>query len=138
MRDDTPFKEIIEVRRHFVHPLYQFPLIHYDLVIFELERKIEYDFDKFGDSPTCLSDTFETGEIEATAQGFGLTENGTQPNVLLEAKVLTMTNEECIEWIKFNASAYQDENKKITDGILCTKGIFNEKRGIFSVSNFLQ
>lgn len=133
IRDDSPFAEIIEVRRHFVHPLYEFNKVQYDLVIFELERRIEFDFDKYGDSPTCLNNNYEIGEVEALSQGFGITENGTQPNVLLEAKVLTISNEECIAMSKNTRNAPGDT--KITEGVLCTKGIKNEETGIYSVSS---
>ena len=33
------------------------------------ERRIIYDYDKFGDSPTCLGDNNEISGLEALVQG---------------------------------------------------------------------
>ena len=40
IRDGTDFKEIIEVRRIFQHPLYSYPELYYDVGIMELGRYI--------------------------------------------------------------------------------------------------
>ena len=60
---------------------------------------------------------------------------------ILETTVLTMSNEECIEWLNFNNT---DTVKKrrikhtfpsgINEQILCSRGIRDLKTGIISVS----
>ena len=42
------------MRRFFKHPFYIYPELYHDIAVVELGRRIEYDFDKFGDSPACL------------------------------------------------------------------------------------
>ena len=54
VRDGTPFKEIVEVKRIYKHPLYSFPRLYNDIALLELGRRIEYDHDRFGDSPSCI------------------------------------------------------------------------------------
>ena len=99
-----------------------------------LERKIVYDYDKYGDTPTCLNDQFDISGKNATAQGFGITETGEQRKVEegrilnLENTVITMSNEECCQWIKNNASSFDAEGEiaELPQGlsryILCTRG----------------
>ena len=36
------------------HPLYRYPNAYNDVSVIELGRRIEFDYKKFGDSPTCL------------------------------------------------------------------------------------
>ena len=54
VRDGTPFKEIVEVKRIYKHPLYTFPRLYNDIALLELGRRIEYDHDRIGDSPSCI------------------------------------------------------------------------------------
>merc|ERR1712226_1345785 len=54
LRDGTPFKEVIEIKRVYQHPNYQYPKLYDDIAVVELGRRIAYDYDKYGDSPTCL------------------------------------------------------------------------------------
>ena len=82
IRDGTDYEEIIEVRRIFQHPLYSYPKLYYDVGIMELERKIEYDYEIFGDSPTCLNTEYDIPELEAIIQGVGLTEKGDHGTLL--------------------------------------------------------
>ena len=98
------------------------------------ERKIVYDYDKYGDTPTCLNDQFDISGKNATAQGFGITETGEQRITEdgriqnLENTVITMSNEECCQWIKNNASSFDTEGEiaELPQGlsryILCTRG----------------
>ena len=120
----------------------------YSHVIFS-ERRILHDYDKYGDSPTCLNDKFNIGNIEATIQGFGLTgpEAIKGSKKLLEAKVITATNENCTRWVKGNAKrvefgealpygrgyTFAELPDGIDHGILCSWGIENED-GIITVS----
>ncbi len=51
-------------------------------VVFNFEfcssaRRIEYDYDRFGDSPACMGDDgTELADMKATSEGWGLTEKG--------------------------------------------------------------
>lgn len=145
IRDNTPFKEIIEVKREFSYPLYNFPLLYYDIAIFELERKIEYDYEKYGDSPTCMGQALNIAGQEAIGQGFGITETGGFPENLLEAKVEIIDNQDCQDWLNANATDSPNRiaiNLKrsypegFSDSLMCSIGIFNPEKKIFSVSSF--
>ena len=63
LRDNTQYKEIIEMKKVYKHPLYEYPSLYNDVAVIELGRRIEYDFDKYGDSPTCMARPEQT-EIE--------------------------------------------------------------------------
>jgi len=39
-------------------------------------RRIIYDYDRFGDSPSCIGSGKEIVGKTATSQGYGFTENG--------------------------------------------------------------
>ena len=78
-------------------------------------------------------------DVDGLVQGFGFTENGELPGVLLETKVTTLSNQDC--QLLTNKSSGVDKAKLklslplgVTNGILCTKGILNNKTGIYSVS----
>ena len=62
VRDGTPFKEIVEVKRIYKHPLYSFPRLYNDIALLELGRRIEYDHDRFGDSPSCIDRNIEVAD----------------------------------------------------------------------------
>ena len=99
-----------------------------------LERKIVYDYDKYGDTPTCLNDQFDISGKNATIQGFGDTQTGKQKiddeGIIqnLENTIIIMSNEECCKWIKNNASSFDAEGEiaELPQGlnryILCTRG----------------
>ena len=53
-RDNTIFKEQIEIKKVYQHPSYVYPKLYNDIAVVELGRRIVYDFKKFGDTPTCL------------------------------------------------------------------------------------
>ena len=93
IRDHTPYNEVFEIRRKFVHPLYEFPKFYYDIAVLELgnfrnirkkcgfidllffifiERRIIYDFDEYGDAPACLNESENIEDKIALLQGFGL------------------------------------------------------------------
>ena len=48
IRDGTPFKEVIEIKRVYQHPNYQYPKLYDDIAVVELGRRIAYDYDKVG------------------------------------------------------------------------------------------
>ena len=100
-----------------------------------LERKILYDYETYGDSPTCLNKDCDIAGKEATLQGFGKTETGDFPIKLLETTVRTITNDECKNWIRINmrtAAKIPELPNGINSTILCTRGIEHEF-GEFSV-----
>ena len=51
------------MKKVYKHPLYEYPSLYNDVAVIELGRRIEYDFDKYGDSPTCMARPEQT-EIE--------------------------------------------------------------------------
>ena len=86
----------------YKHPLYKYPNLYNDIAIVELGRRIEYDYNKFGDSPTCLDRPGQenVGKI-ATVQGYGTTEEG-EVGSLLETNVTVITNDQCKEYFNYN------------------------------------
>ena len=44
-RDNTEFKELIEIKRVYQHPNYNYPTLYDDIAVVELGRRIVYDFD---------------------------------------------------------------------------------------------
>ena len=60
----------------------------------------------------------------------------------LEATLIAMSNQECAKWLSYNVTRDRTVRKNILQNfkngippnILCTKGIYNEERKIFSVS----
>ena len=107
-----------------------------DVAVIELGRRIEYDYDKFGDSPTCL-DQGQRDNINkiATVQGYGVTEDG-EVGTLLETNVTVITNELCKEYIDYNSTLNKAIKKQINKaldnglnyGFLCAQG-FPSKDG---------
>lgn len=71
---------------------------------------------------------------EAFVQGFGQTEDGAYSDELLEATVITMSNAECEKWVQHNFTTENEKVPRITQAILCTRGIYNSEKGIYSVS----
>ena len=112
------------------------------------ERRIIYDFEQFGDSPTCLGDPGNLDGVNALVQGFGLNEKGESPQGLLETRVEIISNKKCqdsMNW-RLNAKKFPQNAKEfvlktlpngIDNHILCTQGYLNEDSGFYSVSVFL-
>ena len=48
------YKESIEIKKIYKHPNYVYPNLYNDIALLELGRRVKYDFDTFGDTPTCL------------------------------------------------------------------------------------
>ena len=112
-----------------------------------LERRIIYDYETFGDSPTCLvKKDLESSQLFATVQGFGLTENGLPQNNLLETRVIVLNNlYECqqdmkilLKGDKLSEKEKSEINKALPYGLnehlICTKGIYNNYTKIYTVS----
>ncbi len=100
------------------------------------ERRIEYNYGKYGDSPVCLGDEVDLPNQNVYLQGFGQQADETAGE-LLELELKTLQNEECYEEFariseepisprrpnvkkgisqQIKSSLYDG----ITDGILCT------------------
>jgi hypothetical protein len=54
IRTQTKHKEAIEMKRAFKHPLYKYGRAYDDIALVELGRRIVFDYDTYGDTPTCL------------------------------------------------------------------------------------
>ena len=129
----------MEIKKVYKHPLYTYPNLYNDVAVVELGRRIDYDFDKFGDSPICLDkpDQNHEGEI-ATVQGYGVKADGSRGR-LLEANVNVISNELCKEYFNYNSTLDKAIKRKIDTalpnglnyGLLCAQGKQN-KKGIFS------
>ena len=48
------YKESIEIKKIYKHPNYVYPNLYNDIALLELGRRVKYDFDTYGDTPTCL------------------------------------------------------------------------------------
>ena len=92
------------------------------------ERRIIFDYEKYGDSPVCLNKNRNVEDQLGITQGYGLTENGLFPSNVLETNVTIISNEECyqnlqnethIETVKLRQSLYDGVNEQI----LCTLGL---------------
>ena len=113
------------------------------------DRKILFDYEIYGDSPICLNDKFDISNKEATIQGFGIADskysNAEEAN-LKQAKVVTVSNENCTKWVQANAEeletfklpygngfTFNELPNGINKEILCSRGILQED-GSISVS----
>jgi len=140
IRDNTEYIEIIEIKKVYKHPQYKYPNLYDDVAVLELGRRIEYNYDLYGDTPSCIDQGQDNIGRIATIQGYGLTETGDRGN-LLETNVTIITNEKCKEYLNFNATNKIDVKEKIDRalphgldyGLLCAQGEMNEK-GIFKGS----
>jgi hypothetical protein len=54
IRVKTKYQEVVETKRVYKHPLYKFKRAYDDIALIELGRRIVYDYDTLGDTPTCL------------------------------------------------------------------------------------
>ena len=109
------------------------------------ERRIIYDFDKFGDSPACIGKEKNLENQVALTQGFGITENTTDlaefKSKLLETNVTLISNDDCYNKISvitlasLKGSAKRAMPEGVTDQMLCTLGIVKQigNRKIVSV-----
>ena len=93
-----------------------------------------YNYETYGDSPTCLNKECDIAGKEATLQGFGKTKTGEFPNKLLETTVNTITNQQCKDWMRTldRTDKIRELPNGINSTILCTEGIENDP-GEFSV-----
>ena len=54
LRENTVHRETVEIKNVFKHPLYKYPKLYDDIALLELGRRVEYNYKKFGDSPSCV------------------------------------------------------------------------------------
>ena len=141
IRDQTNHTEFVEIKRVYRHPNYKYPIFYDDVAVLELGRRIEYDFDKFGDSPSCMDQGSDITDKVATVQGYGFTETGEQGK-LLETNVTVISNQMCKEILNFNVTGNDNNRKRLLQGLplgldyglLCAQGIYNEEKRQFSDS----
>lgn len=137
VREGTPFKEMLEVKRIYKHPLYSFPRLYNDIALLELGRRIEYDHDRFGDSPSCIDRNIDVAGKVGRVQGYGETGDGSS-GTLLEATVTVIDNDRCKKILRHNTSLGLQADLAealpfgISYGMICSQGIYNEARGYFS------
>jgi secreted trypsin-like serine protease len=123
-------KEYVEVRNVYIHPEYRSNELHGDVALLELGRRVEFKPNVYGDTPLCLDNRIPLEGRTATGQGYGLTEDGNQGN-LLEANVTIIGTTDCID--ELDAYLTDKERKKekfcetmplgVSDEQLCVKGI---------------
>ena len=109
-------------------------IIHWQTLKFA-ERRIIYNFEKYGDSPACIGKEKNLKNQKALTQGFGITENTRDlanfESKLLETNVTVISNDECYAKIKENPNVNLKGSARIampegvTDQMLCTLGIVN-------------
>jgi len=131
IRDNTLYKELVEIKRVFKHPLYKYPNLYNDVAVLELGRRVEYDYDLYGDTPSCLDRGIEVEGKLATIQGYGTTEDGTR-GTLLEANITIISNEQCKKQLDHNTTGQANSvaRKQINSalpqgldyGLLCARG----------------
>jgi len=129
IRDNTANKELVEIKRVFKHPLYKYPNLYNDIALLELGRRVEYNFDLYGDSPSCMDKGMEIEGKLGNIQGYGLTEFGIRGK-LLEANVTIISNNDCVEALNYNLTDNSVARKQIDQalpqglsyGLLCARG----------------
>ena len=117
------------MKKVYKHPLYNFPSLYNDVSVIELGRRVVYDYDTYGDSPTCMDQgQYDNVDKVATIQGYGETEDGSRGG-LLEANVTVISNDQCKDYLNYNSSDPKVEKKlkiALRDGInygfLCSQG----------------
>ena len=143
IRDGTIYSEYIELRRVFVHPGFKHPSLYNDIAVGQLGRRILYDFDKYGDSPACLSDGKKNIDgLEAVVQGYGTTETGKPSDQLIAAKVTMISNANCAKRLIGNTTDDSDLQTDLqltlkyglNNQLMCTEGIYNATIKFHSVT----
>ena len=142
IRDGTPNAETIAVRRVWKDTRFDpnSKENYYDIAVLELERRVIYDYERFGDSPACLGKEEDLAGKQGLVQGFGINEDGITPDGVTEVDVNIISNAECEEEMdkltkKYGKEAGDALPDGLTPAILCTKGRWNKKKSVFTVSN---
>ena len=105
----------------------------FELWIFWItERRVEFEYAKYGDTPACLSDELNLPDQNLLLQGFGRQATDEKIGELLELELKTISNEECYADLtsQKNHRGFNPGNSTrvrnslyegVTDQILCTK-----------------
>ena len=112
--------------------------LSYILIYFHknVERRVIYDYGKYGDSPNCLGKDKSVRDQVGVLEGSGLTEHDDQRGLLV-TKLNIIQNDECYDKIQSANRGILNRYKwalplGINAGIMCTVGIVN-KDGILQV-----
>ena len=118
-----------------MNPLYKFPSLYNDIAVIELGRRIEYDFEKFGDSPACMDQgDQDTMDKIATIRSKGALVTG-RVGHLHESNVSVISNQLCQEYFTYNGTLDTATKRAIqivlpqglNDGLLCSQGHVKEE-----------
>ena len=90
-----------------------------------LERRIIYNYAKYGDSPICIGEELDIPSQNAVTQGFGLTPDD-NIGELLQLELRVLSSDECYE--KFNN--IPEDQQKLFNASLRTKVTGNLHEGI--------
>ena len=139
IRQETKHVEDVEVRHVYKHPNYRFPNLYNDIALVELGRRVEYNYEKFGDTPACLDQGLEDILRTATLQGEGKTETRNK-GTLLETNLTVISNQQCKDILEYNVTHNENNRRKILlalplgldYGTLCAQGFYHPEERIFS------
>ena len=107
------------------------------------ERRVIYNFEKYGDSPACVGKDRNIKNQIALTQGFGLTENTKdllEERPLLETNVTIISNDECynkfkmVDNVNIKSIAKSAMPNGVTDQMLCTLGILKQTGNVTVVT----
>jgi len=139
IRDGTEYAETVSVRRVWKDTRFDpnSKEIYYDIAVLELERRVIYDYEKYGDSPACLGKILDLSGRKGLVQGFGINEDGVVPGGVTEVDVNIISNEDCQREMNELTKKYGKEKDLalpdgLTPAILCTKGRWNKKKSVFT------
>jgi len=139
IRDGTEYAETVTVRRVWKDIRFDPNSAekYYDIAVLELERRVIYDYEKYGDSPACLGKSLDLASKKGLVQGFGINEDGIATGGVTEVDVNIISNDVCQQEMSALKSKYGKEaNEALPDGltpaILCTKGRWNKKKSVFT------
>ncbi|XP_023346958.1 uncharacterized protein LOC111715813 isoform X2 [Eurytemora carolleeae] len=123
-------KELVEVKRIYVHPEYRFPELHSDIALIELGRRVEFKLDEFGDTPTCLDKGLDLPGKLVTVQGYGITLKD-KGGTLLETNTTIIAMKDCVDKLDAHLKLKQRDKvvfcKALPEGVsdeqLCAVGV---------------
>jgi V8-like Glu-specific endopeptidase len=138
LRDETSHKEVIEVKKTYSHPAYVQTKLYADIALLKLGRRVEYKFDKFGDTPECLDQGQNNTGRRVYQKAYGLTETGIKGE-FLETGVTILSNTECVAILQYNVSKSVEGQRKIrkalpfglTSSLMCGLGAYSNDIGHF-------
>jgi len=145
IRVGTIHVEMVEIKQVYRHPHYVYPKLYNDVAVLELGRRVQYDYDIFGDTPSCIDQGLTKEGKIATIQGFGLDEEGIKGN-LLETNVTVISNKDCTNQLRNIVEERGDGGTRdlintaipygLDYGFICAKGIYNKTLDRYSGACF--